>query len=151
MEIQPLPGSFSNEMSERPRERCPFCWGHRDTGQVMAFNYGLHTPQVRGPTPWLSPKPGGPAEPRSPPLGAQQGQVWGARLLPNYCRQQRMSAGGVFLSLLASAAVWAGGCREVGGDIYVAALTKIRLRGLSVKHTERYFAQPERTEGKGRR
>lgn len=35
VEIQPLPGSFSNETS--PGERWPFCRGQRDTGQVMAF------------------------------------------------------------------------------------------------------------------
>lgn len=42
VEIQPLPGSFSNEMS--PGERWPFCRGQRDTGRGMASNNRLRAP-----------------------------------------------------------------------------------------------------------
>lgn len=44
VEIQPLPGSFSNEMS--PQERWPFRGGQRDTGWVTAFNNRLHVPRA---------------------------------------------------------------------------------------------------------
>lgn len=40
VEIQPRPGSVSNEMS--PRERWMFCRGLHDASQVVAFNTLLH-------------------------------------------------------------------------------------------------------------
>lgn len=146
VEIQPCPGSVSNEMS--PWERWMFCRGLRDTSQVVAFNTLLHMPHATVAmtqrygcclgtlgSPWQSRR-------RSRPfLGsdwAGEGQVLAAFLLLTCCRQQQISAGGIltFSCLSISLGRWVLG--SWWGYLYCSP-DKTCVRRSAVKYTEHYF------------